>query len=132
MRIKLLPVLVLFGSVSVLAQSAAISPSRRGAQQGSSPNTPSDRMSAESKKVYEKLFDLDKDRGEKLAETEKAARIQLTSKPPGSDAPKRKIVCGLTVWNVGPELDPRMVRRAPSNDRVDFKIEKIAPTVCAE
>ena len=49
----------------------------------------------------------------------------------GSEPPKRKTVCGLTVWNVEPDLDPRILLK-PRDKSVDFKIEKLAPPVCQQ
>jgi hypothetical protein len=40
-------------------------------------------------------------------------------------------ICGLTVWNVDADLDPRMIIRQPEPKR-EFSIRKIQPTVCAE
>ena len=48
-----------------------------------------------------------------------------------AQALNRKTVCGLTIWNVTPDLDPTSIVR-PSGSRVDYKIGKIAPTVCPE
>ena len=50
---------------------------------------------------------------------------------PAAQALNRKTVCGLTIWNVTPDLDPTSIVR-PSGSRVDYKIGKIAPTVCQE
>jgi hypothetical protein len=45
--------------------------------------------------------------------------------------PTEKQICGLTVWNVEPDLDPRTIIRPP-DPRREFFITKIQPTVCAQ
>jgi hypothetical protein len=132
-RIQLLLVVTLSGSASLIAQSTLPSPGRPDARRRAITNGASpDQLNRQSKNQYENLLTLDyKAPSEKLG-PRKGSRRELTSTPPGASAAKEKVICGLTVWNVGPELDPRMVTRAPADNRVDFKIQKIAPAVCAE
>jgi hypothetical protein len=48
-----------------------------------------------------------------------------------AQALNRKTVCGLTVWNVAPDADSRIILR-PSASKGDFTIKKLAPPVCQE
>ena len=45
-------------------------------------------------------------------------------------APKRTIVCGMTVIEVGPELDPGMAAPTPKDDSVRYTIRAVPPPVC--
>jgi hypothetical protein len=45
-------------------------------------------------------------------------------------APKKKIVCGMTVIEVGPALDPKMGVTPPQDDKVTYTIRAIDPPVC--
>jgi hypothetical protein len=129
MRSQLQIVLVLGAFVPVIGQGAPGPGVRQPAT--SSTGMPSGRVAGESKKPYEKLFSIDQVPSGTAPEPGKNTSPPLTMLP-GTDAADQKIVCGLTVWNVGPALDPRMVMRAPANSRQELKIKKIAPTVCAE
>jgi hypothetical protein len=53
---------------------------------------------------------------------------QLT---PGTAAARRRVVCGLTIWEVDPEFDPNMRRVTPEQD-IQFAIRRIIPSVCLE
>ncbi len=46
-------------------------------------------------------------------------------------APQSRIVCGMTVIQADPTLDPKMVIRAPENGP-DQKIVRIEPPACHE
>ena len=56
--------------------------------------------------------------------------------PPGNP----RVVCGLTMWQVDPETDPKIRQPAPVAPGLkphdirqpDFKIRRIAPTVCRD
>jgi hypothetical protein len=43
-----------------------------------------------------------------------------------------RVACGMVVVPVGPEADPKMVRRPTAEPQPDFKIRKIAPPICNE
>jgi len=43
-----------------------------------------------------------------------------------------RTVCGLTIWNVDPNLDPRMRLTPPQPPNVTYTIQKITPPVCGE
>jgi hypothetical protein len=45
-------------------------------------------------------------------------------------APKKKIVCGMTVIEVGPEIDPKMGVTPPKGDKVKHTIRAIDPPIC--
>lgn len=71
---------------------------------------------ARTKKAYEALF---------------KARQGLTRELPGlPHGPTRSIVCGLTIWNVDPDIDPRMRLSPPQPPDVTYAIRKITPPVC--
>jgi hypothetical protein len=46
-------------------------------------------------------------------------------------AAKPKVLCGLTVVEVDPDIDPKIIVR-PKPDDVDHKIRRIPPSVCRE
>jgi hypothetical protein len=50
---------------------------------------------------------------------------------PGVLTGNPKIVCGLTVWQVDPAIDPGIRLRGPDRT-VDFKIRRVAPPTCGE
>jgi len=67
--------------------------------------------------------------------------VQDPAKPtlvPPAENPR--VVCGLTMWQVDPETDPKIRQSAQpapglqpnAIQRPDFKIRRIAPTVCRE
>jgi hypothetical protein len=74
-----------------------------------------------SKDPYARLFSLSP--GQSGLGRSNAVEALKTTKP--------KTVCGLTIWNVEPDLDPRSLLR-PRGPRVDYKIGKLAPPVCVE
>ena len=51
-----------------------------------------------------------------------------TGKP--APAPKRTIVCGMTVIEVGPDIDPKMGATPPKDDNVHYTIRAVPPPVC--
>ena len=67
------------------------------------------------KKAYEVLFQ---------------ARRRSTDVTPKPAPPQPSIVCGLTIWNVDPDLDPRIRLRPPQPPNVTYTIQKITPPVC--
>ena len=51
--------------------------------------------------------------------------------PQGSIQPQQpRTVCGLTIWDVDPDLDPRMRIAPPQPPSVTYAIRKITPPVC--
>lgn len=48
---------------------------------------------------------------------------------PGTNGKKSRVVCGLTIWEVDPELDANMPRVAPEPG-IDFTIRRIIPSIC--
>ena len=66
-----------------------------------------------------------------LFETREAlgrALADQSGKP--ATAPKKTIVCGMTVIEVGPELDPKMGATPPKDDDVRYTIRAVPPPVC--
>ena len=51
--------------------------------------------------------------------------------PPGTKGARPRVVCGLTIWEVDPELDANMRRVTPERG-IDFTIRRIIPSVCRE
>jgi len=43
-----------------------------------------------------------------------------------------RTVCGLTVWNIDPRIDPRMRLTPPQPPEATFAIRKLPPPVCQE
>jgi hypothetical protein len=46
-----------------------------------------------------------------------------------SGVPNPRVVCGLTVLQVDPAIDPKMVRLEPDAG-IDFKIHRVTPLLC--
>ncbi|MEO7271367.1 MAG: hypothetical protein ABIX28_14000 [Vicinamibacterales bacterium] len=46
--------------------------------------------------------------------------------------PPARTVCGLTVWDIDPNIDPRMRLNPPQPPNVTYTIQKITPPVCQE
>jgi len=56
-------------------------------------------------------------------------RLQDAVTPPSEARGEPRVLCGLTLWPVDPDLDSKM--RVPSPDRdVDSKIRRVVPSVC--
>jgi len=45
-------------------------------------------------------------------------------------APKKKIVCGMTVIEVGPSIDPKMGVTPPKDPNVRYTIRAVEPPIC--
>jgi len=119
-------------SISTFAAAAALACSLAFATQTSTPPrtaSPTPRVAPQAK-PGEQGFQLDppptKNPYGKLFDPSVGTRPGFDMSPP-----QRKTICGLAVWNVTPEADPRMVLRHRS-DAVDHKIRRIAPPVCAD
>jgi hypothetical protein len=124
-RHQLLIVLILGGSVTANAQTTVITPDAGLAAQSSAQlnrTTPPIQPTGQSKNPYSALFTFG----------QWSRKTALTSKQVGTDAPDAKVVCGMTVRKVHPDLDPRILVRQPDGSRVDAKIQKVAPSACAE
>jgi hypothetical protein len=74
----------------------------------------------QSKNPYQQLFEAREALRQALADASQHA----------APAPKKKIVCGMTVIEVGPEIDPKMGVTPPKDDRVRYTIRAIEPPVC--
>ena len=74
----------------------------------------------QSKDPYKQLFEAREALGRALADASKDA----------TPAPRKKIVCGMTVIEVGPELDPKMAVEPKKDPRVTYTIRAIDPPVC--
>ena len=44
--------------------------------------------------------------------------------------PKSRIVCGMTVIEVGPELDPKIAVTTPKDDKTRYTIRAVEPPIC--
>ena len=69
---------------------------------------------------YGRLFDV------REALRQATADASRTAAP----APKRRVVCGMTVIEVGPESDPKMAVTPPKDDNVTYTIRAIDPPIC--
>jgi hypothetical protein len=54
------------------------------------------------------------------------------SSAPPSDNGSPRIVCGMTVVPVKPDIDPKMVMSPKPDSRVEYKIRTVAPLVCRD
>jgi len=77
-----------------------------------------EQSSGEVKKAYQALF-----KAQREANAVPAALLS-------SESPRT--VCGLTIWNVDADLDPRMRLTPPQPPDVTFAIQKITPPVCQQ
>ena|SRR5688572_23878262 len=66
----------------------------------------------------------------KLFEARSALAQAVQQDAPKSGAPKQRIVCGMTIIEVGPELDPKMAIAPPKDQSVRYTIRAIEPPVC--
>ena len=112
MRQAILACVFVVSAIPASADQAPVNPSanaRLGALRQARPANP-----------YKQLFDAREALGRALADASKTA----------TPAPRKKIVCGMTVIEVGPELDPGMAVQAPKDPRVTYTIRAIDPPVC--
>lgn len=64
-----------------------------------------------------------------VKESRQLFRLQDAVTPPSAARGEPRVLCGLTLWPVDPDLDSKM--RVPSSDRdVDSKIRRVVPSVC--
>jgi len=59
-------------------------------------------------------------------------RDRLHSLEAATTMQRARTVCGLTVWDVDPDIDPRMRLTAPQPVEATFAIRKLTPPVCQE
>lgn len=52
--------------------------------------------------------------------------------PAAQAQPDVKIVCGMTVHRVSPDLDPKMVKKPSAAEQAGFAIRRIPPDTCIE
>jgi hypothetical protein len=55
--------------------------------------------------------------------------LRAARAPHGLAAARPRIVCGLLIWEVDPDVDPGIQLPVPDG-RADFKIQRIVPPVC--
>jgi hypothetical protein len=51
----------------------------------------------------------------------------LRTSPVTSPGERKRVVCGLTVYEADPAVDPKFIRRIPTGD---YRIRRIAPPAC--
>lgn len=56
-------------------------------------------------------------------------RVPARPLQPGTNGKRPRVVCGLTIWEVDPELDANMPRVTPEAG-IDFTIRRIIPPIC--
>jgi hypothetical protein len=66
----------------------------------------------------------------KLFEVRSALGQAIEQRPQKAVAPKKRIVCGMTIVEVGPELDPKMGVTPPKDDKGRYTIRAVEPAVC--
>jgi hypothetical protein len=66
----------------------------------------------------------------KLFEARSALKQAVEQQSQKAAAPKKRIVCGMTIIEVGPELDPKMGVTPPKDDKVRYTIRAVDPAVC--
>jgi hypothetical protein len=101
-------VTLLLGAVPLSADQPAATPPA-SSQIGALGQQPSDR--------YSRLFEL------------RAALKQMQTES-GQKAPRKKVVCGMTVIEADPSLDPKMGVTPPKETGLRHRIRGIEPTVC--
>lgn len=50
----------------------------------------------------------------------------------GRPSARPRVVCGMTVVPVTPDIDPRMVVSPKPDSKVEYKMRKVSPRVCGE
>lgn len=89
--------------------------------------TPGSELAPQSKHPFTRIFPAprqDPSTGPRVVPRAQDSTPKPTMEP--------RVVCGMVVVPVGPAADPLMVRRPPSERQPDYKIRKIAPTICNE
>jgi hypothetical protein len=106
---------LLTGAIPLSADQQAVVPSAN-AKIGALRN-------AQTSSPYSKLFEV------RSALTQ-AVQQESQKAAPTTSAPKKRIVCGMTIIEVGPELDPKMAIAPPKDQSVRYTIRAIEPPVC--
>lgn len=66
-----------------------------------------------------------------LFEAREALRVATAqASKNAAPAPKKKIVCGMTVIEVGPEIDPKIAITPPKDPNVRYTIRAVDPPIC--
>lgn len=102
---------LLAGSMPVSADQAAVnpqSPARFGALRA-----------AQSSNPYSKLF-------EARGALKQAVQQELTK----AGSPKTRIVCGMTIIEADPSIDPKMAVAPPKDEKLRHTIRAIEPPMC--
>lgn len=66
----------------------------------------------------------------KLFEVRSALKQAVEQQSQKAGAPKKRVVCGMTIIEVGPPLDPKMGVTPPKDDKVRYTIRAVDPPVC--
>ena len=67
----------------------------------------------------------------KLFDTRQALQQALQDKSASlTPAPKRRVVCGMTVIEVGPEVDPKMAITPPKDPKTRYTMRGVEPPIC--
>jgi hypothetical protein len=106
---------LLTGAIPLSADQQAVA-SSANAQLGALRN-------AQTSSPYSKLFEV------RSALTQ-AVQQEAQQAAQAAGAPKTRVVCGMTIIEVGPELDPKMAVSPPKDDNVRYTIRAIDPPVC--
>jgi len=59
-------------------------------------------------------------------------RLRDLARHTASPIKQSRTVCGLTIWDIDPDLDPRMRLTPPQPPNVTYTIQKITPPLCGE
>jgi hypothetical protein len=117
----LLTQLIVVGVLTVVAVGQGLSAARGG--------QPSDKLNARGASVarpYQGLFVTP-------PEPRKAVQVQL---PPEvltrTPKPQPRVVCGMVVVPVTPDVDPKMIAPPKNDPKVEYKIRAIEPRICHE
>ena len=113
--------LILVGLLTVVAVGQGLSPARGG--------QPSDKLSARDASVarsYRGLFMTPPEPG-------KAVQVQVPHEVlPRNPNPQPRVVCGMVVVPVTPDVDPKMIAPPKNDPKVEYKIRAIEPRICQE
>jgi hypothetical protein len=66
----------------------------------------------------------------KLFATREALNTALQQQR-GTPAPKSRVICGMTVIEVGPESDPKMGVTPPKDQQARYTIRAVDPPICS-
>jgi len=83
-------------------------------------------------KPFQELFRLQPAPPPDLLHVQDTMRNRLHSLEPATTMQRARTVCGLTVWNVDPDIDPRVRLTPPQPPAATFAIRRLTPPVCQE